>query len=74
MVDVVRSNRRRGTAAVEEALPDDLDAGSPGTTVTVTMWAGYRGTDAELIPMGSFMPVPEKLKSVATMFKEGLAG
>ena len=41
-----------------------------GTTVTVTIKVQYKGTDAELIPMGAFMPVPEELQSSATMFKE----
>ena len=54
--------------------PDDPDASSPGTTVTVTITVDYRGTDAELIKMGAFMPVPTTLKSEATMFKEGPGG
>lgn len=61
-------------AIVETPLPfdpDDPDASSPGTTVTVTITVDYRGTAAELIPMGAFMPVPNTLKSEATMFKEG---
>lgn len=51
----------------------DLDADGvvPGKTVTVTIKVAYRGTDAELIPMGAFMPVPDHLQSTATMFKEG---
>ncbi len=52
----------------------DLDADGvvPGTTVTVTIRVAYRGTDAELIPMGALVPVPNYLQSTATMFKEGL--
>lgn len=59
-------------AIVETPLPPpDPDSPSPGTTVTVTITVDYRGTAAELIPMGAFMPVPNTLKSEATMFKEG---
>ncbi len=53
-------------------LPADADGVVPGTTVTVTITVAYRGTDAELIPMGTFMPVPDHLQSTATMFKEGV--
>ena len=61
-------------AGISGYTVDQLDVeGSPaGTIMTVTITVPYAGTDVELIPMPLFMPVPQTLKSVASMLKEGL--
>lgn len=60
-------------AGISGYTVDPLDVvGSPaGTIMTVTIRVPYAGTDVELISM-PFMPVPQNLKSVASMLKEGL--
>ena len=51
--------------------PLDVQESPAGTIMTVTITVPYAGTDVELISM-PFMPVPQNLKSVASMLKEGL--
>ncbi|MCZ6653164.1 MAG: TadE/TadG family type IV pilus assembly protein [Planctomycetota bacterium] len=71
IIDTLMAN-----AEISGYIVDPLDVqGSPaGTIMTVTITVPYAGTDVELISMPLFMPVPQKLKSVASMLKEGLAG
>ena len=68
IIDTLMAN-----AGISGYIVDPLDVqGSPvGTIMTVTITVPYAGTDVELISM-PFMPVPQNLKSVASMSKEGV--
>lgn len=70
IIDTLMANAGISGYAVD---PLDVQGSPAGTIMTVTITVPYAGTDVELISM-PFMPVPQNLKSVASMLKEGLGG